>query len=71
MPCATFSMLGGPGGTGCEHIKALTQPLIKSNFAEHIFNTQHLIIVRITTHSFQQEFIYISYLSYHAQAFKN
>ena len=24
-----------------EHIKALTQPLIKSNFAEHIFNTHH------------------------------
>jgi hypothetical protein len=24
-----------------EHIKALTQALIKSNFAEHIFNTHH------------------------------
>ena len=24
-----------------EDIKALTQPLIKSNFAEHIFNTHH------------------------------
>ena len=24
-----------------KHIKALTQPLIKSNFAEHIFNTHH------------------------------
>ena len=24
-----------------EHIKALTLPLIKSNFAEHIFNTHH------------------------------
>ena len=24
-----------------EYIKALTQPLIKSNFAEHIFNTHH------------------------------
>ena len=24
-----------------EHIKALTQPLIKSNFAQHIFNTHH------------------------------
>ena len=24
-----------------EHIRALTQPLIKSNFAEHIFNTHH------------------------------
>ena len=24
-----------------EHLKALTQPLIKSNFAEHIFSTHH------------------------------
>ena len=24
-----------------EHIQAVTQPLIKSNFAEHIFNTHH------------------------------
>ena len=24
-----------------EHIKAFTQPLIKSNLAEHIFNTHH------------------------------
>ena len=24
-----------------EHIKALTQPLIKSNFAEHTFDTRH------------------------------
>ena len=27
-----------------EYIKALTQPLIKSNFAEHIFNTHHTYI---------------------------
>ena len=27
-----------------EHIKALTQPLTKSNFAEHIFNTNHSCI---------------------------
>ena len=25
-----------------EHIKALTQPLIKSNFAENIFNILHM-----------------------------
>ena len=28
-----------------EHIKTLTQPLMISNFAEHIFNTYHLSIL--------------------------
>ena len=34
-----------------EHIKALTQPLKKSNFAEHIFNTHHIYTSQTKPHT--------------------